>query len=629
MSETSSGPKMSRRRAAVVLVVLCVVLMVAILVNGQQRRLSDGADALDGEPVFVVQRGPLTISVSVSGTIKPREQEIIKSEVEGQAAILWIIDEGVEVKQGDLLVDLDASKLVDDKVDQEIRVQNAEATFIGARENFEVTKNQAESDVDKAKLALQFAEEDLKNYINGEFPKQVKEVEARIALARGNKKRADDELAGSKRLAAKEFVTTNELEIDEQAALKAQLDLDLAEADKQLLMDFTYKRNLAQLESDAKQARMALDRVERKASADIVQAEADLKAKESEFERQKGKLTKTLEQIEKAKVRAPTDGLVVYATTGQGGGFRRSSVEPLDEGQVVRERQELIHLPTASSFLAEVQVHEASLAKVTVGLPVHITVDALPGRSFRGRVASVAPLPDARSAWMNPDLKVYDAEIHIEGVVTGLRTGMSCLAEIIVEELEDAIYVPIQTVVRVDGRHTVYAVDGDRSEPRAVEIAMDNNRMVQIVRGLEPGERVLLAPPLSSAEHEAGGAFASAEGGHEVATAPQPPEASQGDVPPHAAPGDRPRPGVFTEAGPEQSEGERRRPEGGGPRGEGDQRPGAADMERFRNATPEEREKMRREMRERFEKLSPEEQEAMRQRLRGRGEGRGAGRGRP
>ena len=619
MSENSSGAKVSRRRALMVAVVVCAVLMVAILVNGQRRRLS-GAGGVDGEPVFVVQRGPLTISVSVSGTIKPREQEIIKNEVEGQAAILWLVDEGVEVKQGDLLVELDATKLVDDKVDQEIRVQNAEATFIGARENFEVTKNQAESDVDKARLALQFAEEDLKNYIDGEFPKQLMEVEARIALARGNKKRADDELAGSKRLAAKEFVTTNELEIDEQAALKAQLDLDLAESDKQLLLDFTYKRNLAQLESDAKQARMALERVERKASADIVQAEADLKAKESEFGRQTDKLTKTVEQIEKAKVRAPTDGLVVYATTGQGGGFRHSSVEPLDEGQVVRERQELIHLPTASSFLAEVQVHEASLAKVTVGLPVHITVDALPDRSFRGRVASVAPLPDAQSAWINPDLKVYDTEIHIEGDVTGLRTGMSCLAEIIVAELEDATYVPIQAVVRENGRPTVYVADAHSSKPRAVEIAMDNNRMVQIVSGLEPGEGVLLAPPLSSAKREGGGRLPSAEETPEVATAPEAPEAPEAETPPGAASAaDRPLQRPPSEASDAPGDDERRREGLGGP-------PGAADFERFRNATPEEREKMRQEMQERLKNMSPEEQEAMRQRRRQRSE-RGEGEG--
>jgi len=73
---------------------------------------------------FIVQKGPLTISVTESGTIKPRDQMIIKNEVEGKTSILWLIPEGTEVKQGDLLVELDASQLLDEKINQQISVQN-------------------------------------------------------------------------------------------------------------------------------------------------------------------------------------------------------------------------------------------------------------------------------------------------------------------------------------------------------------------------------------------------------------------------------------------------------------------------------------------------------------------------
>jgi HlyD family secretion protein len=71
----------------------------------------------------VVKQGPLRISVTESGTIKAREQVILKSEVEGRTSILSLIPEGTQVKQGDLLVDLDSSQLLDSKIDQEIIVQ--------------------------------------------------------------------------------------------------------------------------------------------------------------------------------------------------------------------------------------------------------------------------------------------------------------------------------------------------------------------------------------------------------------------------------------------------------------------------------------------------------------------------
>ncbi len=62
------------------------------------------------------------------------------------------------------------------------------------------------------------------------------------------------------------------------------------------------------------------------------------------------------------KLLSPADGLVIYATSAKGGGFRRN-VEPLQEGQDIRERQELIYLPTANSSNAEIAIHESNLKK--------------------------------------------------------------------------------------------------------------------------------------------------------------------------------------------------------------------------------------------------------------------------
>lgn len=563
------------RRWAWGLAVLLILVFMGVRSAVKARTSQDGLFAAN-QPTFAVQQGPLVISVDVPGTIKASEQEILKCEVEGQTTILSIVPEGNLVKKGDLLVELDSSKLQDAKVDQDIRVQNAQAAQTNASEKFEVTKNQAESDVDKAKLAYRFAQEDLKNYIEGEYPMNLKEVEAKITLAESTLKRAQNELDGSNRLFARNFITATELEADKQAALKADLDLQLAKDEKELLNDFTYTRKLAELESDVNQTKMALERAERKATADVTQADADLKAKQAEAGQQENKLTKTQEQIVKTKMYAPADGLVVYATTGQRGGPGRN-VQPLAEGQSVRERQELIYLPTASSYMAEVNVHETSLAKIALGLPVDITVDALPGKSFTGRVKSVAPLPDAQSAWMNPDLKVYNTDIDLEGDTEGLRTGMSCLAKIIVQEYDDATYIPVQAVVRSGGEPTVYVVNGGKVEPRKIELGLDNNRMARIVNGLSPGEQVLLVPPLNEKEDTPELLRARSEARKEETKTDQPQMA----------------------AGPEGSDGAMAPPDG------------EAMRDRFMNASPEEREKMRQQFEERLKNMSPEERGKM------------------
>jgi len=481
--------------AVVLLFLLVGIAVVAFDHSGSKAALN--ADM----PTFAVKQGPLRISVTESGTIQAREQIILKCEVEGKTTILTLVEEGTRVKKGDLLVELDGSALLDAKIDQQIRVQNTEAAFVGARENLAVAENQAKSDIDKAELAFDFAKQDLRKYVEGEYQNERKKMESEITLAKEELQTAEEKLKWSQKLKEKEYISQTELQIDELAAHKNKLNLELAENNLRLLEDFTHPRNLAKLESDVNQADMALERTSRKAKADVVQAEADLKAKESEFERQKDKLKKNEEQIAKTKIYAPADGLVIYATSAKTQG-PRGGQEPMVEGREVHEQEELIYLPTAAAVKAVVKVHETSLQKVKPGLPVVVTVDALQGRTFTGRVEKIAPLPDAQMVWLNPDLKVYNTEVYLEGEGDYLRTGMSCKAEIIIEEYDDVIQIPVQAVLRIGGEQTVYVQSSGGFEPRKVKIGLDNNRMIRIIEGLKAGEIVLLTPPLGSATAE-------------------------------------------------------------------------------------------------------------------------------
>ena len=459
---------------------------------------------MDDSATFAAQQGPLNISVLESGTIQAREQVVIKNEVEGRTSILSLVSEGTRVKKGDLLIELDVSRLLDNKIDQEIRVQNANASFIRARENLAVVENQVKSDVDRTELTFEFAKQDLKKYIEGEYPNQLKEAESRITLAREEMLRSEERQEWSKRLYSENYLSQTELQQDELAASRNKLELERTENDLNLLVNYTHKRNIDELESNVTQAEMALERAKRKAKADLIQAQADLWAKEAEHNRHQDKLKKIEEQIKKTKIYAPSDGLVIYATSSGGGRHWRR--EPLAEGQDVRERQELIHLPTTTSVKAEIAIHESSLEKVKINMPARVTIDALPGQVFTGYVATIAPLPDPQSMWMNPDLKVYNSDIYLENNGAELRTGMSCKAEIIIEQHENAVYVPVQAVIRVKGEPTVYVTKGNSYKPRKVKIGLDNNRMVHIISGLKRGEKVLLAPPLASGEVESNAA---------------------------------------------------------------------------------------------------------------------------
>ena len=437
-----------------------------------------------------VKEGPLVIDIEEYGEIAPSDQLTLKNEVQGRVSIISLAPEGKVVKKGDLLVQLDVSSKVDERDSQEITLRNAESALLVAREQLEIQKNQSASDVEIAEQDFMFAKEDLDKYENGEYPARILQQKGQLAITEQQVKQAKDKYDWSKKLFAEDFISSTELEGDELSWKSSQLSFESAKRDLQVLETFTHRRDLAKYRSDVKQKGMALERAKKKAASAIAQAESNLLAKESECKKQQQRYDKITNQISKAEIRAPRDGQVVYAST-------RFGREPLQEGQEVWERQELILLPTADSYAAKISIHEAHLQNIKTGMPVRVRCDALPGKVFMGYVSKIAPMPDNERKWMNPDLKEYPTQILIPKGEGLLKNGMGCKAEIIMAQYESALYVPVQCVIRIDGKPYVWVKKPGEDERREVEVGLDNNRFVRILKGLSAGEEVSLSPPLA------------------------------------------------------------------------------------------------------------------------------------
>ena len=88
----------------------------------------------------------------------------------------------------------------------------------------------------------------------------------------------------------------------------------------------------------------------------------------------------------------------------------------------------------------------------------------------------------------------------MDGGIGELKSGMSCRAEIVLAQYDKAVYIPVQCVVRIDKKSCVWVKTPKGPERREVETGLDNNRFVRILSGLEPGEEVMLTPPLEGSE---------------------------------------------------------------------------------------------------------------------------------
>ncbi len=104
-------------------------------------------------------------------------------------------------------------------------------------------------------------------------------------------------------------------------------------------------------------------------------------------------------------------------------------------------------------------------------------------------------MPDSNASRYNPSLKVYPATVEIEGTHDFLKPGMSAKVEIIVNELEDVTYVPVQAVFVENSERFVFLKTLGGYKRQVVEVGAYNNDFIELKKGIAAGDSVFLKMP--------------------------------------------------------------------------------------------------------------------------------------
>jgi HlyD family secretion protein len=488
---------------------------------------------------YEVKRGDFTVSVVEGGNLAAVSEVSIRNEVEGTARIISIVPEGSYVKKGDLLVELDSAQAQDQVNQQQINYEKAVFAVEQARAQLEIQRSATNSDFLASQLKLKFAEIDRDKYNQGQRMVDLVEASNKFVSAQAQLAVNQMRLSNSMRLAAKGYETMQQVDSDRLTVLNTLNSMIIASNAIRMLSEFDVPKLTNKYSSDVLQAEQELERVVNQNLRRMAQYEADLSAQLNTLALSESKLARDRRNLTNCIIRAPQDGLVVYAVSDS----HFSSESLIEGGATVRNRQELIKLPDLSRMKVNVKIHESHITMIRPGLPAYVVLDSMPDQRFAAIVERVAPLPDTQTRWGNPNLKVYNTEIYLTEPIPNVKPGVSAKAEIIITNVADALSVPIQAVTTHKGKQVVYVQHGAQPEPRPVETAMYNTKFIQITEGLEEGERVLLAPPFDLQDKDLEGAVLADEERSAVAktntvsrrqTAPQaPPDGTElGEAPP-------------------------------------------------------------------------------------------------
>ena len=198
------------------------------------------------------------------------------------------------------------------------------------------------------------------------------------------------------------------------------------------------------------------------------------------------KLEKQESALSLMELRSPADGTFVYARTGWGGKMRK--------GRTVHAGMPIGMLPVRGKVRLRLFVPESDAVGLAPDQPVRFRLDSAAGQVYEATVATVSPVASPRDR-RDPQ-KFFRVEAEIRDVDPDLmRVGSRLRAEIVTGSIERGIVVPSQVVFGENQAAYVYRMDGDEPERLEVKVGQRSPDLVEIVSGLEPGDRITLAAP--------------------------------------------------------------------------------------------------------------------------------------
>jgi len=199
---------------------------------------------------------------------------------------------------------------------------------------------------------------------------------------------------------------------------------------------------------------------------------AQLDIARSATENARAQYAKALESADDYEIIAPWDGIVAMVH--------------VTEGDYVAPRATLLELFDPNSLVVQFAVAEAQAIEVRRGLSLKIQFDAYPGKNFAAQVSRVYPQLDGR-------LRTRTLEATLQDPLP-MIPGMFARIELVLAEFPQTLSVPVEAILyNPEEQALVFVVEEGKAHKREVQLGIEDQGRMQVVKGLHTGEQVVVA----------------------------------------------------------------------------------------------------------------------------------------
>lgn len=464
------------------------------------------AQGQDKALMALVEKKDLPIEVEVSGTFEAEDKTRIAVEPEeysGDLIIKHIIEEGVPVREGDLLMEFEVDALTkaitkaENGVDDAgVKLQKAEADLASLQIDHDVARKQT-----AMKLAL------AERAVKAEEAKISHKIEEKETEIRRKETALKDKEVNFEQL--KKLYDNRDLHTDTEAILVERESKSIEEERlnvKNLIRDFEHfkkyeldeeleKKKLELLKEEGEKSKQEL-----KFAAEIAEKEGDVKKAKRKLEEAEGKVADLNKDLENLKVTSPRDGLVFYGTINNNDMFGNVVVfggsslrQNLRIGGRVQTHSTLLTVASMERLSVEMKVLENDIQHMRAGLAITLRPDAFPDLEIKGRIDNVDQVASRGDFFSS--VQEFKVKASYEGTYPQLRAGMNCRVTVHADNIPDAIQVPVIAVFEEDNDYYCYLDESGSASKRMVKLGATDGMHVQITEGLRANDKVYLYNP--------------------------------------------------------------------------------------------------------------------------------------
>lgn len=432
-----------------------------------------------------------------TGALEAKKQVELRNALDFETALVELVPEGTRVKKGDVLAKLNTDQ-IDQQIDQqEIELERAKNEQAAAESELEIQKTESTAELRKAQVALELAELEYQQWLQGDVESKRQELRVKLDEAKSESERLGLKVAQNKNLREQGFISQDELQKQELEWRKQQAALETAQLSQRVYEEFQVPKERKTKQEVIDSAAAELEKTRQRSASQLASKTSRVTNCRQEVALRTQRLDKLKSERETAVLTAPQDGLVVYGTTVERRWWNNEG--PLQIGRKVYPNQLIIALPDTSAMNAVVSVHESIAGKVKAGQPASITIDAIGGKTVTGTVEKIGLLAQGGN-WQDPNLREFSVTINLGPEATGLdiRPSMRCEAVITLDHASQALSVPAQAVFAEGPVRFVYvqrAGSGGLLQRVAVMCGKKSDRFAEITHGLRTGEEVLVRVP--------------------------------------------------------------------------------------------------------------------------------------